>query len=909
MAVAYGASGAIVYSTGNPAAAYPTGITAGQLLILEVRTKPDNTPATTPAGWTLLGAFSGGAGTTGIDVGPTRLGIFVKIADGTETGSVTVTVTGNNVSSAQIHRYTKTLSAWDYDIAGGADTTGGTAFSVVCGTVVAGWIATNDLLHVVNTFPTDTAPTWGTPTLTAQGGGTVTLGAPTVITTASTTSGQDLGGRTVRHTVTASTQAAGTVTYNATLSGTTTNTHGPLAIVRLRDLDVPTAPTSAPPVSAIGEAIFVTAPATYQGGATSYSLYRDGVFDSSGIAAGVGQIRDSDASVTANQTYTWRGVNAAGESPDSPASVPVAADPLPPTFSLIPGSNQVTVGVTQRAYAAQYKVYRGLAGGARSLVHTSTTQAGGGTYSWIDTGVTNNNTYDYHVTTYPQTPTVRESAASTVKSITVGSPKFMAVDGNYITASTDGANWFEFANPGTLTTSAIISIGVSPDLSTIVMGTDGGSIIYSTDGGANFTLVSPTYVSGTFQDQKSVAYNGVDKWVVASQNGQVMYSSDGISWTVIQIDAANLPLFYWVDWVEALSLFIVTGSGGRTYTSPDGINWTNQNFTTLRMVKGVWVESQSLYVLVGDTGNIWTSPDLVNWTNRTAGGPTLSNLNSVTSDGTNVFIAAGTSLYRTTNVTNTSGIYTTQISGSGITSMSHTLYNADATYPYISTAGGGGQYFYSATGTSGWTMLTAPHNFITSYHAISIPAVAPSNIPITASDTLSVKVGDQTGPATFLSHTFENGTNGVAIALSDVLLPGDTTPTSVNTAAATTQTYDGTLAWGGTKSARWSTTDGVGGAYPRWTGVTPSTGTIYGSFAFRGETMPSTLTRLMDARTNAAAYALGIAWNGATNKLRFQGVGPVTIADTTMTFSANTWYEIEFRVVPSASVGQFEYRI
>jgi hypothetical protein len=241
--------------------------------------------------------------------------------------------------------------------------------------------------------------------------------------------------------------------------------------------------------------------------------------------------------------------------------------------------------------------------------------------------------------------------------------------------------------------------------------------------------------------------------------------------------------------------------------------------------------------------------------------------------------------------------------------MSHTLYNADATYPYISTAGGGGQYYYSATGTSGWTMLTAPHNFITSYHAISIPAVAPSNIPITASDTLSVKVGDQTGPATFLSHTFENGTNGVAIALSDVLLPGDTTPTSVNTAAATTQTYDGTLAWGGTKSARWSTTDGVGGAYPRWTGVTPSTGTIYGSFAFRGETMPSTLTRLMDARTNAAAYALGIAWNGATNKLRFQGVGPVTIADTTMTFSANTWYEIEFRVVPSATVGQFEYRI
>ena len=209
-----------------------------------------------------------------------------------------------------------------------------------------------------------------------------------------------------------------------------------------------------------------------------------------------------------------------------------------------------------------------------------------------------------------------------------------------------------------------------------------------------------------------------------------------------------------------------------------------------------------------------------------------------------------------------------------------------------------------ATGTVTWTLSTgrAGSAWMTGLR----PAV--STIQKTASDTLSVKVGDNFGPAHFLSHTFENGVSGNAVALSDTVPVGDTSPTSVNTAAATTQTYDSTYAFEGTKSVRWSTTDGVGGAYLKTLGSTPSTGTIYGSFAVRGETMPSALTRLVDARNNAVAYSLGVAWNGTTGKLRFQATG-ATIADTTITLSLNAWYQVDFRVVPSATVGEFEYRI
>jgi len=239
MAVAYGSASLAVYSQTNPVVTLPTG-NSGDGLLLVVMTKPDNTPADPISGWTLLGAFTSvrdglSSGSTTADSGSVRVGVFFREADGTEPTSITVNVPSNNVTAAQIFRYSKGGGeAWDVQITGGGDTSAGTAFSILTGTVPASWIAAGDHLLVPTVLATDTAPTWGTPTLTAQGGGSITLGTATVLQTYTTTTQGDLGGRTIRYAPSASTQAAGTLTFASTLSGTTTNAFGATAIVRLR---------------------------------------------------------------------------------------------------------------------------------------------------------------------------------------------------------------------------------------------------------------------------------------------------------------------------------------------------------------------------------------------------------------------------------------------------------------------------------------------------------------------------------------------------------------------------------------------------------------------------------------------------------------------------------------------------
>lgn len=238
MAVAYGAAGTVVYSTGNPAPSYPAGGTASRKYgyLMFVGTKPDTTPASTPAGWTFLGAVAGGAGSTGIDQGPTRIGVFYRESTSILTGSTTVTVTGNNVSWAYIERWECLLTEdYDWGVTTGADSAGGTSFSVTTASVPAGFIATGDLLSVANVFPTDTLPTWvGAPVITANGGGSISPTTSTERAAPSSSSGQDIGGRVLWIQPTASGVGAGTLTYTQTLSGTTTNAHGPLALVRVR---------------------------------------------------------------------------------------------------------------------------------------------------------------------------------------------------------------------------------------------------------------------------------------------------------------------------------------------------------------------------------------------------------------------------------------------------------------------------------------------------------------------------------------------------------------------------------------------------------------------------------------------------------------------------------------------------
>lgn len=120
---------ASVFPGTAPTPSYPTGLLAGDLLLLLVGNKhPPNGPST-PAGWTFLVQSSGGAGASAADSGDTYTSAYYKIADGTETGTLTLTITGASCSSAVMYAYRTTFAAWSIAATTASDNSAGTSLS------------------------------------------------------------------------------------------------------------------------------------------------------------------------------------------------------------------------------------------------------------------------------------------------------------------------------------------------------------------------------------------------------------------------------------------------------------------------------------------------------------------------------------------------------------------------------------------------------------------------------------------------------------------------------------------------------------------------------------------------------------------------------------------------------------
>lgn len=233
MAIAFGAKGATAYATGlTITPAYPSGITAGQLLILVLATRDPGTGPRVEGNWAGLGESVSTTGTQGLDTGPVRTLFFGKIADGTETGSLGGSyVTSGSATWAEIYRFTSTTGKFAVDWAKGEDTSSGTAFSAACSPMPRlgnGWIAPGDLLLAAATKPTD-AGTWSGQAFSVPG---LTIGTATEITDAATDLGNDLGGSSWYAQVTSGTQTSPVVTATAT---TTESIYGGALVLRIRD--------------------------------------------------------------------------------------------------------------------------------------------------------------------------------------------------------------------------------------------------------------------------------------------------------------------------------------------------------------------------------------------------------------------------------------------------------------------------------------------------------------------------------------------------------------------------------------------------------------------------------------------------------------------------------------------------
>lgn len=331
--VAFGSSGAVATGTTALAVPHPAGIAANDLLVLVVGNKhPPNGP-TTPAGWILVtnGQGSGGLGTNGADRGPVFSTIFVKVALGTETGNLAITLTSAVGAIGRMFRYTKTsASAWDYAATNGADGTAGTAWSVT-GAANPG-ISIDDLIivgSVVNSNRMNAADPFTLETVSAAG---ATFGAATERQDSSTAVGNDMALVVSDHPVTAGTVTAAPVftMTGAPLSRVTVDTPtGPSVFLRIRESKANLDITKTNAVSTL-----------VAGSTTAYTI----TATNGGPSAADGTIVKDPAATGLNCTTVTCGATGGAVCPAAPTVATLQASGLVvPTF---PASSTLTFSLT-----------------------------------------------------------------------------------------------------------------------------------------------------------------------------------------------------------------------------------------------------------------------------------------------------------------------------------------------------------------------------------------------------------------------------------------------------------------------------------------------------------------------------------------------------------------------------------
>jgi hypothetical protein len=141
-------SGAVATGTTSITPAYPTGIAADDKLLLYVVNKyPTNGPST-PAGWALVAQVSGGSGSPGAGTGNVYVTVFEKDASGSESGSLSVTITSGNSSAGAIVAWRSSTGAFSVAATTASDNTRDTSLSFT-GAADPGIAALDHVLMIV----------------------------------------------------------------------------------------------------------------------------------------------------------------------------------------------------------------------------------------------------------------------------------------------------------------------------------------------------------------------------------------------------------------------------------------------------------------------------------------------------------------------------------------------------------------------------------------------------------------------------------------------------------------------------------------------------------------------------------------------------------------------------------------
>lgn len=207
--------------------AYPSGIAANDLLLMVVANRPNAQTPDDISGWTKLSA-TGGAGSEAAGTGTVRGTIYYKIADGSESGSVTVNCTSGTSMFGRMFRFRSNTGTFDVATATGSDNSAGTGVSATAGSDPG--VTADDLVVAAFICSEDTARA-ASESLTSTG---VTYYSGVELQDSGITTGNDLGMVVWQQTAKSGTSSAAPV-FAATMSGTNSaRSAGPVIFVRLR---------------------------------------------------------------------------------------------------------------------------------------------------------------------------------------------------------------------------------------------------------------------------------------------------------------------------------------------------------------------------------------------------------------------------------------------------------------------------------------------------------------------------------------------------------------------------------------------------------------------------------------------------------------------------------------------------
>ncbi|MGA0920411.1 MAG: hypothetical protein ACO3SD_06835, partial [Gemmatimonadaceae bacterium] len=212
---------------------------------------------------------------------------------------------------------------------------------------------------------------------------------------------------------------------------------------------------------------------------------------------------------------------------------------------------------------------------------------------------------------------------------------------------------------------------------------------------------------------------GSGRWVAVS-SGQVMYSSDGITWTGLAVHPTGWRAVIY-DGPAGQKQFVAVSSSGTdtdaVMTSPDGINWTLRTVPQVGQWRGLAYggpAGQEVYVAVSSTGarKVMTSPDGITWTTQdaTSDPPTYLNSSlwwSITyggPEGSRLFVA--TSVQGTRIMTSPDGITWTARTAPNANRLNHVDWDNNQ-FVAVASTGTGNRATTSPDGIT-WTSRTTP---------------------------------------------------------------------------------------------------------------------------------------------------------------------------------------------------------